>query len=562
MAAITQWREKSNSIYGAVLILSLMPLIEGVVAIYDNLSSFGSSLLSMVGRQNVSNLGADTSELFVTVLMVFAYIMYFAGLTGFAKLQAEEDANSVLRIRNGAIWGLVAELLACIPLFGWLLAFVANVVSFFIMISGYSRLKHSYTFPEEARRGAGLLRAAMIWNLVAVIVHIIPLLGPVIAGIIFFILFFVVLSGWGRIKHAVPLTIAGRTTIDRLKMSEVPSGSFIAWGITLTAIAVVLADWVFVRFVMPTSTDNPIWNIYNYSFYFSYSLGLLLLLVGIAKMRKQNASKGKGFTTVLVGAAIWLGSWLLDTFTYYAIRELNMNLYLMYRVCNLMIIVACILFIVGFRKLASTCSDRLMREGTKILIGSFSLLLFQQLFFLEVMFIGEYREKYGQLYWVLPWIYLYLGVIGWRSILSSLYGKGVVVPADDLNSRPKVQDWIPQNSEADEQLMQRMEAKSQDELKVILANEEDYSESFVRAADRMLKKREEEQAEEAMRTKVSQKTDEELKKILADSEDYNPALLKAVREECERREQDIVKKKEEKKQHEEELSKYGPKSES
>lgn len=562
MAAITQWREKGNSIYSAVLILSLMPLIQGVVAIYDKLNDLGGSIMSIMGRGNLNDWGADSSDLFVTVLMVFAYIMYFAGLTGFAKLQTGEDTNSVLRIRNGALWGVLGELLSLVPYIGWLLAFVANIVSFFVMISGYGQLKHSRTFPEEARRGAGRLRAAMIWNLIAVILHIIPLLGPIIAGIIYFILFFVVLSGWSHIKYAIPLTIAGRTIIDRLKLSDAPNGAFIAWGITLTTAVVALASWVFTKIIIPNSLGNIDWEIYNYFFYFSYILGLLLLLAGIVKIHKGNVAKGKDFTMVLVGVGFWLGACLLDLFTYVAIMKFNIGIPWMYRICNLLVITACILFIVGFRKLGSTCSDRLMREGTSALVGFFSLLLFQQLFILEVICIGEYQEEYNQLYMILPWIYLYLGVVGWRSVISGLYGKGEVMPVStpDLqsNTQKNLQEWIPQNPEVDEQMMQRMEQKSNDELEHILANKEDYSQSFVRAAGAMLQRREQEQLRSMMQEKVLQKTDEELNQILANSEEYNPDLIEVACKERDRRKQENIRISVEKARNEEELLKYAP----
>lgn len=561
MAAITQWREKSNSIYSAVLILSLMPLIQGVVAIYDNLSDLSGSIMSLMGRGDVNNWGPDSSDFFVTVLMVFAYIMYFAGLAGFAKLQTEEDAVSVLRIRNGALWGVAGEFLSFVPFIGWLLALVANIISFFVMISGYGRLKHSRTFPEEARRGAGRLRAAMIWNLIAVILHIIPLLGPVIAGIIYFILFFVVLSGWSRIKHAIPLTIAGRTTIDRLKLSDAPNGTFIAWGITLTTAVVALANWLFTKIIVPSSSGNAGWEIYCYFFYLSCILGVLLLLVGIVKIHKDNVAKGKDFTMVLVAAGFWLGSWLVELFTYVAIVRFDMDIFLMYRICNLLFAIVCILFIVGFRKLASTCSDRLMREGTSALIGLFSLLLFQQLFILEIFFIGEYQEEYNQLYVILPWIYLYLNVVGWRSVLSSLYGKGEVAPVGaQSDTQMGLQEWIPQSPEVDEQVMQRIERKSNSDLEYILANKEYYSQSFVRAAGVMLQKREQEQLQSAMQEKVLQKTDEELNQILANIEEYNPVLIEVVCKEKERREQENTRIAVEKARNEEGQLKYAPRN--
>lgn len=525
MAAITRWREKGNSLYGAVLILSLMPLIEGMLTIYDKLNNL-NNLMSVMGGGDSDMFGASSSSLFVTVLMIFAYILYFTGLTGFAKLQAEGDASSVLRIRNGAVWGLVAEALSFIPIFGWLLSFVASVVAFFIMINGYGRLRRSFTFPAEARRGAGRLRAAMIWSVAAAILHIIPLLGPVLAGIINFILFFVVLSGWSCIKDACPLTIAGRTVIDRLKISDAPNGALIAWGIALTTIVLALFGWVFVKYIIPNIGIDFPWKAYNYLYYLVNSLGLLLFFVGVLEVWKRNEQQRSGLIVLVVASGSWLMISLLNLFGFIAATEWGMNV-VTSRIGTLLSVIIYILFIIGYRKLMLTCTGRLMHEGAWALIGFFSLLLFQQLFMLEVIYIGLYAEEYNQFYPVVPWICLYLGVIGWRSVLSALYGKGEIVPTDDYlpNSSSCFQassrTWIPEEPEVEEQKIKQQEALCE---------------------------------------KVLQKTDDELNQILANSEEYKSELVDVVREEKARREQEAANVAAEKVRNEEEMLKYAPKT--
>lgn len=541
MAKITHWREKGNRIYSAVLILSLMPLIQGVVAIYDKWSDLGRSLMSLAGGYGRVTPETNSAGILVTALMVFAYVLYFTGLTSFAKLQTAQDSNSVLRIRTGAVWGVAAQFLGMISLAGWLLAFIANVVAFFVMISGYGRLRNSSTFPEEAARGAGRLRAAMIWSLVAAILHIIPLLGPVIAGIINFILFFVVLSGWSRIKRAEPLTIAGRTLIDRLKIKDAPCGAYIAWGLTLITAVVAIWDRSFVDILQSFFS----WEVYSNVFYIVYILGLALILVGIVEWKKRKQEPGRDFTILIVACAIWLGSMIFEYFLYHGFRMmiLDSQLQWMYRLVAVACIVVGILFIVGFRKMLGSSQNILLCEGVNFLTAYFALLIFQKLYVFEIVFIGEYRSEYYDLLPLFPWVYLYLGVTGWRAIASELYGKGEVVPADGLtyNSQSRVQSnpqpWICEETPADEDMLERMEKKSNDDLEYILANKDDYSQSFVRAAEVMLNKRQEEQAQEEMREKVSGKTDDELNNILTESDDYNPALVEAARKERELREQ-------------------------
>lgn len=102
MKVTTLWREKGGNIFNAVLIISLMPLIEAIVSLYDKIDDLsGIGYMLMSGNIDGSMFGADASDVVVPLLMVFAYVLYFGGLTGFAKLQKAADAHAILNIRKG-----------------------------------------------------------------------------------------------------------------------------------------------------------------------------------------------------------------------------------------------------------------------------------------------------------------------------------------------------------------------------------------------------------------------------------------------------------------------------
>ncbi len=536
MKVTTLWREKGGNIFNAVLIISLMPLIEAIVSLYDkidNLSGIGYMLMS--GNIDGSMFGADASDVVVPLLMVFAYVLYFGGLTGFAKLQKAADAHAILNIRKGTVWGLVSQVLNFIPVFGWFLAFVASVVAFFIMIGGYGSLKRSYTFPEEARRGAGRLRAAMIWSVVAAVLGIIPLIGFILEGIICFILFFVVLSGWSSIKNAIPLTVEGRTTVERWRISDAPGGWMITCSIILATAFYDVFNGLVGRYAGTVAPDVPIGKLYDAGYIIAFIIGGVMMLIAFIVIRSKQIEKKAVFTLMAVAAGMYMMGYLLNVILFYAGSEGDMRVWI-YRVFSMW--VAPLLFIIAFCQLRKNWQNRFVREGTTYLIVYYSLILTDLAYgSLRSYIPGVYFEGLGDIYTILPWIYLYLAIIGWRSVISGVFGKGEVVPEDDIAevaSQPQ-RPWIPESSGIDEQISAKLANKSDEELKEILANREDYNERFVQAVETIQQNRKEMNKQAMIHDKVVQKTDDELVEIIANSDCYSEEMVDAALKEQEDR---------------------------
>lgn len=203
------WKKSAGMLIGAMWLYTLAGIaasIAGVVNFFVNPSVLQNLLESLMEGELPGKPGVgDMVEDVFNVLVLVGYYLFFRSLTRFALLQqSAADRDRVGRVRTAYILMVIAMAVGFIPLIGGLAAFVLMIVAYAKMISGYSGLKKSSTFPWEARRGASTLFACSIWLLVGYVVGGIPVIGGIIEGLIALVVFFVMLSAWGTIKAAAP----------------------------------------------------------------------------------------------------------------------------------------------------------------------------------------------------------------------------------------------------------------------------------------------------------------------------------------------------------------------
>jgi uncharacterized membrane protein len=206
-----KWSKETTAIFYGILLYSIAGIVSSIVDPIESVISGVSSIFSYAG-------GYDSGPNFLTVFsyllqvgIIGGFIMFLLGLGGFRQILETNDAAAVGKIRTGVILGLIASVIDFIPLIGWLIAGIINIVAFILMLSGYSSLKNSPTFPNNARRGAGQLFTSqvllLIGGIIGVLLGWIPILGIVISifkGILGIIAFILLLSGWAVIKNTQP----------------------------------------------------------------------------------------------------------------------------------------------------------------------------------------------------------------------------------------------------------------------------------------------------------------------------------------------------------------------
>ena len=309
------WKKTVGTLIGAIWLYTLADIAASITGAVNEILN-PSGALGMIKDLMEGGSGAptlsmgDIIESMFSILVIVGYYLFFRSLTRFARLQPnQQDGEHVLTVRTAYILLLVALIVDFVPMIGWLASFVIMVIAYIKMLSGYSGLKKSATFPAEAHQGASTLYSCTIWTLVGYVLGCIPLLGGVIEGIITLVVFFTILSAWGRIKNGAPELTPEEEEVFR--RDEVP------------AYKQILGDWLIIYFfvilvftvidkIVPALPDflTGIWAGYQVFCGFMF-IGLYLwLLYSPQAQLNRKAKWGLGvllFDRILIFAVAFIG---------------------------------------------------------------------------------------------------------------------------------------------------------------------------------------------------------------------------------------------------------------
>ena len=133
------------------------------------------------------------------------YVIFFTSINRFSKLQKnEEDTMAVKKVRNSYILLLIATITGFIPVIGLFIKWILMVVAYIIMLVGYIKLGKSQILPELSRKGAERLSTCAKLGLVATILCAIPVAGFIVENVMQIIIFILSIIAWGNIKNGTP----------------------------------------------------------------------------------------------------------------------------------------------------------------------------------------------------------------------------------------------------------------------------------------------------------------------------------------------------------------------
>lgn len=234
------WKKTVGTLIGAIWLYTLADIAASIAGAVNEILN-PSGALGMIKDLMEGGSGApslsmgDIIESMFSILVLVGYYLFFRSLTRFSRLQSnKQDGEYVSTVRTAYILLVVALIVDFIPFIGWLASFVIMIIAYIKMLSGYSGLKKSATFPAEAHQGASTLYSCTIWTLVGYVLGCIPLLGGIIEGIITLVVFFMILSAWGRIKNGAPEMTPEEE--EAFKRDEVP------------AYKQIMGDWLIIFF--------------------------------------------------------------------------------------------------------------------------------------------------------------------------------------------------------------------------------------------------------------------------------------------------------------------------
>lgn len=375
------WKKTVGTLISSIWLYTLAGIaasITGAINAFLNPNGVMGMIMNLMNGQSTQEMGiGDLVEKMFLLLVVTGYYLFFRSLTRFMHLQGNEtDCENIARIRTGYILMVVALFTDFIPLIGGLVSFILIIISYAKMLSGYSGLKRSVTFPPEAREGASILFTCTIWILVGCVIGSIPLIGSVIESIILLVTFFLILDGWGHIKNGAPDMTPDEEVIFA-QDEPLPHKQVLGDGL-MVIILIGLMGYVmgYVTFgkILFSSYDysTDLFSAFLRALWYNWTVIPLIItyIWLLLSPRTQLGLVGKaGLILLILSAIVGLYNFYLQiTMSEFSNLEAN----ILYSISNFLPIVGMILFVWG--SLASLPIKIVMSLNPLIIIGYWQLL--------------------------------------------------------------------------------------------------------------------------------------------------------------------------------------------
>lgn len=199
----TLWKKTTGNILLAFIVYSiagsLASIFAGIGSIVEGISYFDFESF----RYSI-NYWEFLSYVFYFMTAV-GYVIFFTSINRFSKLQKNaEDTMAVKKVRNSYILLLIATITGFIPIIGLFIKWILMIVAYIIMLVGYIKLGKSQILPELSRKGAERLSTCAKLGLVATILCAIPVAGFIVENVMQIIIFILSIIAWGNIKNGTP----------------------------------------------------------------------------------------------------------------------------------------------------------------------------------------------------------------------------------------------------------------------------------------------------------------------------------------------------------------------
>lgn len=205
------WRKKVQAIIAAFVAYTIAVVADSVL---ETIGMLTAGDLIDIGWKLHHTLAGDISSLdlfdmaeyLVQFVIIAGYFMLLGSLKEFSRIQTnEEDRASVMKVRKGYIFLLVAAIADFIPIIvGGVLWLIFYIIAYAKLIGGFKRLSKSEQIPQIASDGFRGLKSCVIWILVGGIISIIPVVGDALNGLINIVVFFVMLHNWKKVRNNGP----------------------------------------------------------------------------------------------------------------------------------------------------------------------------------------------------------------------------------------------------------------------------------------------------------------------------------------------------------------------
>lgn len=171
----SDWRSSTNKVFWGLTLALILTFFANVFDMISWVPIAGEMIWehSQTGTASLWDSKVFRFGVGIKVIIVLGYVMYFIGLSDFAKTrQTENAAHYIYKVRTGSIIILITAIvnvffgfIAIIPIIGQFFMFIMwlmAVIAFFIMKSGYDGMMNCDEFSGIAKLGAKNVRYACV----------------------------------------------------------------------------------------------------------------------------------------------------------------------------------------------------------------------------------------------------------------------------------------------------------------------------------------------------------------------------------------------------------------
>lgn len=161
-----------------------------------------SVTLVLVGNMltTYNNIGSGWTS---TITAIIGFVLFFLGLGQLKSFLDENGKKGISLLINAAILGIVALVIHLIPLLGGFLAGLLYLIAFIIQLIGLLKLKNSESLGSVGVAGVNNLLIAMALMIFGSLLSILPFAGEAINSVISLIALLLILFGWLKIQEAI-----------------------------------------------------------------------------------------------------------------------------------------------------------------------------------------------------------------------------------------------------------------------------------------------------------------------------------------------------------------------
>jgi len=167
-----------------------------------NHKSITAVTLILVGNMltTYNNIGTGWTA---TLTAIIGFVLFFVGLGQLKSVLDEQGQKGVKLLTYSAILGIIALIIHLIPLIGGVFAGVLYLAAFVIQLVGLLQLKKSDKIGSQGISGINNLLIAMVLMIVGSLISILPFAGETINSIICLVALLLILFGWLNIQKGV-----------------------------------------------------------------------------------------------------------------------------------------------------------------------------------------------------------------------------------------------------------------------------------------------------------------------------------------------------------------------